>query len=541
MPDTIAPPATAAPAPAATPAPPTPLPEAFRRRFASPTTEAPPEDPTAVKPPAADPAAPAAPVAAPADPKAEPKAGDPAAPAAPAAEPTAAPAKRVIKRAAGYENAPSPAADNLATAATKLAAAADRLAGAAPATPAAPEIAMSKGEKRQHEVFEQMGKMSDKYKELAANSKRFLTDLPEATTNWEKGFRLNWEKKHKDEDFENEREREAAFNEALSDSREGFIEKQREKYGLSFDEDDFEEAKEKLMEERLQKPVNEKLAAAEREIEALRRGKRREEAAPVAKEKAAAAVNDFAVNVAQVDPAFEGLVTADGKIDKEKADALGDPEIVIPVIEDATNRSRNFAEWTARVFEGDQFDIVPRTSGMTPQQHAAALEAEKGKFESVVRFTWVIEDAIAGDPDPQARVDEYGRQFAKIEQFAGMTPADRAKHWTVSVEDVISRANDSILGHAKKVIETKRKEVEPLLARHGVKLGAPRVAAAGAAATPAAATPAAAPPKPPAAKPTSPTSTDGTPVGTATPATGGGFLQKRFSSGTVSSGFGGSA
>jgi hypothetical protein len=440
----------------------------------------------------------------------------------------------VIRKAAGYnQEPPSPGAAALATAADKLASAADRLASsAAPPKPAEPEVVMSKQEQRQYEVFQKMGELDPKYKELAVNSKRFLAELPQATENWEKGFRLNWSNRHKESDYDSDRERETALNEALEEAREDFISKQKQKYGLDWDEADFDEAKEKLIEDRVRKPVEEKLSKAEKEIEDLRKGKVRQEVAPIAQETAEKAVADFATNIVQVDATLEGLIGADGKIDQAKADALPDPELVVPIIEDATSRARNFAEWTVRAFSGDQFDSVPRRAGMTEAQYQAALQHEQVKRDSVVDFTFMVEDEVAGLPADQ-QVDGEGRTFARMDAYSKMTPAERKNHWILTSEDVIARANDMILGGAKKAIDAERKRVEPLLKRHGIALGVPRGTAAPAAAA------APAPAKAPSAKPSSPTSTDGTPIGTPSPSSGSGFLASRFRAGNIVSGVGG--
>lgn len=501
------PPATLPPStPPAAPEAPATMPESFRSRLRGGAPPAPAPDATVTPEDSSQTPNPDE------SPKVEKPAAKAKADAAPDGDPAAAPKKKVIRRAAGYDV--PPAAPQSDPAIAKLADATSRLVEKIASDKKEPELKLTKQEQRQIEVFEIMGQSDARYANLAANAKRLISELPAYEEKWSKSLRESWEKEHKEE-FDTDRERETAFNEYRNDEWQAELERQNAKYGVEYESADFEDA----AVARQTKPLVEKLTKAERELEEMRAGKAVQDILPAAKEMSVRAVQDFSVQLASVDEAFAGILNEDGTMNSDKMDALPDPEIVGPVVEDAATRARNFAEWTTRAFAGDTFKV----KGTKEQQ-----ELEFGKLSSVADFCMSQEQAIM-EGAPEQQVDEKGRSFLPAAEFFKLAPAEQRKHWTLNAEIVIARANDAILASAQKKIEGERARINKILERRGYKLGDVRTKV-----TPDAAPAPAATPKAPNVKPQSPTSTDGTPVGE--PAKGGGtsYMQNRFKQSVIS-------
>jgi hypothetical protein len=501
------------------------LPEIFRSRFST-GTVAPAKAPAAApaKVPAAAPAK--APAATPADATAT-------APAAAAPAKAPAPAKKIIKRAAGYEPQKEVAA--LATTVGQLVKTVEAVAKAqpaAPAVPAEPVLNLDPSEERQLKVFAIMSELDPKYKELAANSKRFIAALPKFEEDFNAKYRADWEKKNKDDAFDNDREREDKYNLDREAAFEAAMEKERKKFGIDYLADDYRDA-EVLHAQRRAQPKTEPQPDLEKAE--LLAWKRTQELAPVVAERESSASVDLGVQLSALDEALAGIVGEDGALSREALEALPASEYIAPVIEDAYGRSRRFAGWVTRAFGGDSF-VPSRQHGESQADYVARANAEQNNRLSVFSFCQLLEKELQGQPDEQER------PFVGYKEYLAMTPEEQAKHWTLTEEVVIGKANDEIAALAKQDIDKQRDAAQKFLTRHGVTtpLGKPRVAApaagapvVGAAPAAAAATPAA-PPK--TVKPAIVSATDGTPVAPATVPDGGGFLKGRFGSRVIAAG-----
>lgn len=465
------------------------------------------------------------------------KAGDqPAAPAA-GAQPEGdttkkTPAKRTIRVAKDYVDSEADRKiGKLTENVDKLASVVEKVAKRDEVKEAAkePQLNLSEEEQRDLAIFEVMAEFGDEYKKLADSSRKLLTDLPNLERTWEENLRRTWERKHKDDDFESDDAREAAFKRDRDAAYDDFFEQQKKSYGVTFKASDYRDA-EVLMVQRKRggaqpAPEVKKLEATVQQLESE---KRRKEIEPIAEETSKMAANDFGVQLGTADTTLAGVIDETGALVKEKLDALPDAEIVEPIVSDAVSRVKDFSSWITRAFNGDDF-IAHRRAGMTEEQFKAAQMEENKKLDSVYGFCLRVEQDILSRPPEDQVVD--GKKFATREAYIHMTPAERAHHWIIDAETVITSANDYILAGAVKQIKAGRDQISKVMERHGTKLGVPRVKAAESQPKPAPT-----PVKAASAKPDMVTSTDTPPSGAGGSGSGSSWAAGRFKERVIASG-----
>lgn len=426
-------------------------------------------------------------------------------PATPA--PAKAPAKRVIRRAAGYEPQPTDkAVDKLAQAADKLADAATKV-GQQPAPPAAaPKAEFTKAEQRQLKVLEAMQELyPERYSNIAKNAQRFIEELPDWETKWNDDFAKAWDKKN-GEKYDDDDKRAAALQKARDAAYEEALEDRRKKYNIDYDEEDFEDAKDHLR----TKPVKEELQKTQAELEALRKDKAQRDVKPVAEEHGQLAVQDIAANLkSQLGDEFDGILSEDGAIVAEKLDLIADAPFVKRVLEGTAKQAKEFAEAVVIAFNGGQTPLLPE----------------------VERFCIWAEQKKSQAPEAEQR-DDQGRMFAKRADYFKMTPAEQKKHWLLDAETAITMRNDEFLRAAKAGIDDARAIAAEVEAHKG-KLGKARGTGAQPQTTPAAAPASAAPAKTPSAKPVMATATDAPPNGAPKTDDGRSYMQSRLSQSVV--------
>lgn len=355
------------------------------------------------------------------------------------------PAKKVIRRAAGYEDVPG--ADRMAAAADKLTEAAEKVSKAAekPAAPEPPKLELSAEEKRELEVLsklEEVFKDKPQYKGIAKRAEKYLAELPKFTEDFEATFLTKWERQNASKDFDSEDARDTAFNDARSAAFEKEAEKFKAKFNISPEDSDFRRAEIRLETE----PVHQELAQAKKQLTALEQKRQREEAVESAKEKSQQAVVDFASQAEKViGEEFKGVVKEDGTLDADKLAEVSDGDIIGEVLTDAAERAKNFAEAAAIAFAGGKNDL----------------------FDQVDEFCFREEKRIMSLPAEQQIQD--GKKFSPRADYMKMTQAERAKHWILDEDTVITRGNDVILAGAKQQIEAERDKIKQRLERRGLK------------------------------------------------------------------------
>lgn len=441
--------------------------------------------------------------------------------------PPAAPAKRVIKRAAGYEDTKvTDTVTKLADVATKLGETVEKLS-TAPAAPQPPQpkLDLTEEEQDQIKVLEAMGEMDKaRYGHLADSARKFITELPAAQEKWETKFKADWEKKNPTDKFDSEQEREEAFTDAREGAYDKFVEAERKKHKLEYSEREFDRGVLYLE----KKPLQEQLAAQQKEIERLTRSTRQQEALPVAKQTASAAVLDLSSQFGKTEE-FTGLIGEDGAINEEALGKLEHSKVVRPIVETMVIKSRNFAEAATVMAHG----------GTVNKEMADVVLALLDDFEA----------SMVKRP-AEEQLDEHGRQFVTRAQFDKLSASKRKEVWQTDPESLIAFVNDELMKNASAAIVGARKKADEDLTEVAAAMGMTleemkaKMKAKGngtpapPAPKPGETTPATAP-KPAEtreAKPTMATSTTGTPATAPAPGNGKSFLQSRFGAATVGGG-----
>lgn len=413
------PPATppaATPPPAAPPAPEA-LPPKFMERMAKGTdsTNGIPPEPT---PPPAPPAPAAAPALA------------AAAPPAPEAPPAPAP-KKERKVAKGYREPAAPAPGITKSDVKEIVDGAVRAATEAAKPAPLPEPELLEEEKEQIEVFTQMEKMfPDKYKGLVTKAKGAIAAFTK--------FEDDWKKAHPGEEFDSE-----------SKEAEEFVKKNSPEYRMA----DFDKAK-----------IHREMAPVVAENETLKK-----ELAKVTAETSeaklapiiTATVAESARTVAtELNPKLADVVKVDGTVDPVKAAAFieENPEVGHILVDGIAQAQ----EWSNAValMAADKADKVPAPM-----------------FKRVNEFCFELEGRIKA-LEPEKQLDAKGRTFATKAELNGMTEVQRQKHWTLTPDFIIYRANKDVIRGATGAAKAEQERIDKIAAKRGVpKPAAPAPAA----------------------------------------------------------------
>lgn len=348
------------------------------------------------------------------------------------ATPEVKPAKRVIKRAKGYEEAPpAVSAEAIAEASAKgVVKALKEHEQTAPANDG-----LNEEEQQEIAVLEFMEQNDPKkFKGVAARARAFISELAQANLDPE-----NTEDADK-------------------------ISELREKHRLNYTDRDVLLAQVRMENE----PIKAKLRQTEKELEQVRQQATVASAKPEAHQAAVQASREVA---AEFGDTVLGALNADGSINADKAKALEEEDVAAPIKLDAVHRAQNFARATVLAFAGD---VDPKSNPIVAQ---------------VSDYCIHLEQRIMAMP-PEDRVDEHGREFLPAQKYERLSQKERANYYTLTPEFVIPIAQNEILKAAKANAELEEARYNKFLARKGA---APAPAAATPPAKPAAAAPATTP------------------------------------------------
>jgi len=359
---------------------------------------------------------------------------------------TVTPAKRIIRKAAGYE--PTPEADKLAAAADKLTAAAEKMGEVAkPAKPATPAVVVELNDAEKYELAvlakaEEMFTSKPQYKGVVERAQRYITELPTFQKDFDKAFEEKWVRANANKEFDDEAARDAAFNDAREAAFSKESEKFKAKFNINIDDVDFRRAEIKLETE----PVSRELAEARKKLAEVEAREREVSIAPLAKEKAASAVVDFAAQTGViVGDEFKDVISGEGVIDEKALEAMPDGDIVGEVLKDAVERAKNFAEATATAFSGGKTDLIDQVLDFCISQEKQILSL------------------------PKAQQMQEGKLFMARKEWQKLPVKDRSSYWTLDADSVITLANDAILGGAKRQIDAERAKTTARIERRGLK------------------------------------------------------------------------
>ena len=363
-----------------------------------------------------------------------------------------APAKRVIKRAKGYEEAPgavTAAADKLADAAAKLASAAEKVApaGKTEEKPTEKQLKLSSAEERYLKAMEVLPELfpdKEQYKDIAARARQFLTELPEFEEKFDTSFRAKWERQNGDK-FDDETERENAFKEARDEAFANESERFKAKFKIDYDDDDLIEARVELR----ARPIEEKAKVAHTAAANVAEEKRVESVIPLAKNAKVSAVEDIRANIAEtLGPEYKGLIGDNGKLDDKVVASIADSDIVSEIVQDGITRAQNFAEAVTLAFSGVNTPLI----------------------DQVYQFCVAQEESLKGTKD------EDGKVFVPRMEFIKMNKQQRAGAWTLEPEMVIAMANDAIMGGVKTKITAEKEVLSKRIEKRGLAAAKPAAA-----------------------------------------------------------------
>lgn len=367
--------------------------------------------------------------------------------------------KRVIKRAKGYENVPAvdkavEAATKAAEAATKAAEVVTKAAEARQPEVKQPEIKLDPEEEKRLKVFEAMGDMDPKrFKDLAANARKYLTEYESRREKFEAKFRADWERRNPDSKFDTEEERNSAFMDAFEAAFEKSEVDVKQKLGVVYTEDDYAEGIVHLRTKEI-RDENERLR---KEQERLAKIEEDRLIRAEAEQFTGAAVADLASNVkAKVGEDYAAVLGEDGAIDEAALKRLPYGEEVADVVsaalKGAVNDSRAMAEAITIFGRG----------GDTPMRNA------------VLWLLDTFEQEMAKKPEEE-RLDETGRRFVTRAEYQKLTPEQRKERWLMTPDHLVAFANDKLLERAAATIKAERDRVaaieKKVMERYGIKPG----------------------------------------------------------------------
>lgn len=364
----------------------------------------------------------------------------------------AAPAKKTIRVAKGYEGVVTDeAATKLTQAAEKLTNAAEKVASATTAAPLRaaepPVLELSADEKREMAALAVLVEVcpdKPEYKGIEQRAEKYLRELPAFETEFDKKFADKWERKNADKDFENDAARESAFNEARTAAYERESAGFRAKFKIDFEDADLRRAEVELA----ARPLKQELTKTKEQLQKIAERENVERIAEFAQESTASALSDFATQAPEViGKEIEGVFKEDGTLDMDKLATVEDGDIIGEVLTDRMQRAKNFAINAAHYLSGP-------ANNPNNEVHKFCVLMEKQ-----------LSEAKAKNAD--------GKLFARGGDFAKMTAAEQAKHFVLDVPTVIALANDTILSGAKADIDAERARVKAFMERRGIKPGAP--------------------------------------------------------------------
>lgn len=323
-------------------------------------------------------------------------------------EPATKPAKRVIKTAKNFENAPGVDPEKIAEAVTK---GVSEGLKKQKAEPAAPSIELTDEEKHEIEVLTVMEEMdkTGKFKGIAKRAQDYIAELS---------------KKNIEPD---------------SDEAEAL----RKKFRLDWDEREFVRA-EIRMEDR---PMMEELKRQKEKLAEVEKNSRLQELKPQARQAATEAAREVAT---QLDPKLVEVLAEDGTIDPEKAKALEEEDpVAAPIKLDAVQRASRFNEAVTMCFGGQADKLSPNS------------------VNQVSDYCFKLEKRIMELP-PEDRINEAGQDFLPGEEYFKLSKKEQAKFYTLDADIVASSSTSDILRGAKARVDDAMTRHKKLMAKQGV-------------------------------------------------------------------------
>lgn len=247
-------------------------------------------------------------------------------------------------------------------------------------------------EKKQLAVLEEMETLfPDKYSGKTAATKKFIQTI-EAHI----------------EDFK--KKNPEAKEEEIADAAAEY----REKLGVTWDEEDFAEARISLR----TRPLVEENKRLKEKVEGVVDNETTRANQPAISKTAAAATEQVALSIGD---AYKELVAPDGSIVKAKADELiADDQLIGETVVAAVEQTNQTAIAIQMAFGGKA-----SVAKLKPHQVGAAS-------------FWAREaETIISALDPKDQRDEEGRMFAPRAKYKEMDAKEREKHWVIGAAEVI--------------------------------------------------------------------------------------------------------
>lgn len=272
-----------------------------------------------------------------------------------------------------------------------------------PKSEAPPTVDISAEDKRKIEVLEHMGKLFPEHKDTANAYRRAITAQEE--------YEARWQSAHPDETFDPDGDEHKAFY-------------QRNWVDIP---DDLEtEARIDLAAEKKLKPMQEKLAAAERER--ARADKLRDSEQVIQRDQAEAAkmvADQFEDGPASLDAAAMAKYAEENPLEAQ-------------VYGHAINSTAHIARISHQLFNG----LVDYDKA-----NAAHVEVQRAAND--------LETSLLALP-PESRLDDDGKLFLAYNDFHSLPEAKRAKYWTVDSKSLNQFVAGKNAEHAKIQLKNQR-------------------------------------------------------------------------------------
>lgn len=259
-------------------------------------------------------------------------------------------------------------------------------------------------------VFEEMSRLDPK---RYGNIKKELARYAQA----ESDYIAKWEKEHEGETFDGE-----------SDEHDAFYSKIRPNY----EQKDFKAAEKSLLKKEVRQEVSEELRTREAETE-----RRRERASQIQPEIQRDMVSLLGDMIREADPANADLGKDWASIQTldEKNPLLSDVMVTVH------NETKPAIEATLRLFRGvDQPD--PKNA---VHQRVFSLISE-------------AEQRVSRLP-MKDRYDDDGRLFATQEDYAKMSPTEKARHWYVGEREAVALLKGQAIAQTKTIYERESQRI----------------------------------------------------------------------------------
>lgn len=283
-----------------------------------------------------------------------------------------------------------------------------------PPPPAAEPVELPEEFRRDTAVFEEMARL---------NPKRYgkIKDELARYTKAENDYIAKWEAEHPNEEFDGD-----------SDEHDAFYAKVKPDY----DRTDFEAAKESLIEQRITRKAEERVEERMRQRE-IENEKRREQTSQIKPEVETEMFGILGKMIEATDPDNADLAKDWKSIQEldQKNPLLAD------VMVQVHNETKPMMEATKRLFRG-----VDKPDPQNPA-HAA-----------VFNLISLAEQEIARMP-VRERYDDSGRLFATQEDYARMTPAEKAKHWYIDEQYTTEIVRGRAIGRTKSIYEHEAQRI----------------------------------------------------------------------------------